>query len=87
MSLSLKNQAQCLVVLCISCRLVQSKVESGCIKFYLVDRCMVTPPWVRLEGVRAEGIFGVGSLILIHVAFLPTTFLAFQGATGVVTLR
>jgi hypothetical protein len=32
----------------------------------------------------SEGVFCAGSLILILIAFLPTTFLAFQDGVGVV---
>jgi hypothetical protein len=79
----MRNQAQYLMVVYISCRLVQCKVESRCIKCYLVDRCLIKPPQVRLEGVRVNGVLGAGSLILRHVAFLPTTFVAFWGGAGV----
>jgi hypothetical protein len=37
-----------------------------------------------IGGVRAGGIFGAGSLILIPVAFLSTTFFAFRDGVGVV---
>jgi hypothetical protein len=41
---------------------------------------------VRFGGVRVEGIFGAGSLILRPMAFLPTTFLALEGGEAVITL-
>jgi hypothetical protein len=42
----------------------------------------VNPCRMRLGGVRAESVLGVGSLILRPVAFSPMTFLAFQGGAG-----
>jgi hypothetical protein len=39
---------------------------------------------VRLGGVGAEGVHGVGSLILGPVAFLSTPFLSFRGGACVV---
>jgi hypothetical protein len=37
---------------------------------------------VWLGGVGAEGVFGTGSLILVPIAFLAMTFLAFHGGVG-----
>jgi hypothetical protein len=42
----------------------------------------VNPLWVRLGGVREEGVLGASSLILMLVAFLPMTFLSLGGGGG-----
>jgi hypothetical protein len=58
-----------------------------CSRDYLVDQRMVNPPQERL-GVRVGDRLRAGSLILIPVAFLLTTFCVFQGGGGVeVALR
>jgi hypothetical protein len=49
------------------------------LQHYIFDRRMVNPPRMRFGGVKAEGAFGAGSLILIPVTFLVTAFLIFLG--------
>jgi hypothetical protein len=39
----------------------------------------MNPPRVPPGGVRVDGTFSVGSMILMYIAFLHTTFLALGG--------